>query len=72
MLGSVDHYRHDLLASSYNWVESEFSELLKRVRVWSICSDHDNPGLLIKMYNMLAENLNLCSWMMEGLESFVN
>ena len=59
LLGIVDYHRPDLLISLGDWgeaiSETEFYDLLKRVRVWSIYGNHDNLNVLRKVYNILTD-----------------
>ncbi len=58
LLSIVDYHRPDLLVSLGDWGESvseeEFYELLRRVRVWSIYGNHENLGVLKRVYNVLT------------------
>ena len=59
LLSMVDYHRPDLLVSLGDWGEAvneqEFYLLLRRVRVWSIYGNHENMGVLARMYNVLTD-----------------
>jgi len=61
LLNVVDYHRPDLLISLGDWGEavneSDFNELLRRVRVWSIYGNHDILGVLGKMFNIIGDKL---------------
>jgi len=61
LLSVVDYHRPDLLISLGDWGkavnESDFGELLRRVRVWSIYGNHDILGVLGKMFNIVGGKL---------------
>ncbi|MEM1610729.1 MAG: metallophosphoesterase [Sulfolobales archaeon] len=58
LLDIVDYHRPDLLISLGDWGEAineaEFYELLRRVRTWSIYGNHENLGVLRRMYNVVV------------------
>ena len=59
MLSVVDYHKPDLLISLGDWGyavnPTEFYELLKRVRVWSIYGNHDNLEVLRSLYNVVTD-----------------
>jgi len=59
LLEIVDLHRPSLLISLGDWgtavSEDEFSELLHRVRVWSIYGNHENLELLKRLRNLCGE-----------------
>jgi len=61
LLDVVDYHRPDLLISLGDWGEavneSDFGELLRRVRVWSIYGNHDVLGVLGRMFNIVSGKL---------------
>jgi len=61
LLNVVEYHRPDLLISLGDWGEavneSDFGELLRRVRVWSIYGNHENLGVLGKMFNIVGGKL---------------
>jgi len=61
LMSVVDYHRPDLLISLGDWGEavneSDFGELLRRVRVWSIYGNHDILGVLGKMFNIVGGKL---------------
>ncbi len=63
LLGIVDYHRPGLLISLGDWGEaineSEFHDLFKRVRVWSIYGNHNNLEVLKKMYDVLTVSMSL-------------
>ena len=56
----VDYHKPDLLLSCGDWGEAvnlrEVYGLLRRVRVWSIYGNHENLGVLRRMYNVLTDS----------------
>ncbi len=60
LLSIVERHRPDLLVGLGDWGEAinegEFYGLLRMVRVWSIYGNHENMGVLEKMYNVLSES----------------